>query len=244
MFSVISLKKGFAIVAAPLSIVGMAFMIGSSTQASADIVNTTGATVGTLPLCSWHLESSSTSVDLTHGNANKYDGQAYALSGTSPETHIYVTDQDTSGLTSAQIAALGNTNCSWFDATTNRRGASVSITAPASPSFSASPQGVSDSSDASMSFALTSDQKLTANPTPSATSTLWTAPSPGANDVYASHVSGGVTAIANTDVTTTSAYVFSVVYNVSVPANKTPKHPKSDYTYTGPALTTVLTLTA
>ena len=148
------LKKLVAIIVAPIAVLGMTISISSLSSASAAIEgsNSTGSSVGTVPQCSWHLDGVSGAVSLTHGDATKYKGLDYAISGSSSSVDSYVAPVGASGKPSAP----GNDDCSWY---TSKASASVTISTSASPAFTSS----SFPDDTSMNFSLTdSSNKLTA----------------------------------------------------------------------------------
>jgi hypothetical protein len=225
------MKKIAALVVAPLAVLGMAASLTGLTSANAALTgsNTTGSSVGTVPQCAWHLDGVSDAVTLSHGDATKYKGEDYSISGSSSSVDSYVAPVDAS----SKPSSPGVDDCSWY---TSKASASVTISTSANPGFTSS----TFESDSSMNFSLSdSSHKLTATVSPSCDAP-WSTPTAGANDIYSGHVSAVATSITKGDTTTQSACSYTVGYAATVPGGKSPTHAGSNYAMTGPTLTTTL----
>lgn len=225
------MKKIAALVVAPIAVLGMAVSLTGLSTANAEISgsNSTGSSVGTVPQCAWHLDGVSTAVTLSHGDASKYKGVDYSISGSSSSVDSYVAPVSAT----SKPASPGADDCSWY---TSQASASVTISTSDNPAFTSS----TFAGDSSMNFSLSdSSHKLTATVSPSCASP-WTTPASGANDIYTGHVSAVATALAKADTTTTSACSYTVGYAATVPGGKSPTNAGSNYAMTGPTLTTTL----
>lgn len=225
------LKKIIALTVAPIAMLGLTLSVASLNSANAEITgsNSTGSSVGTVPQCAWYLVGVSGAVTLEHGDATKYKGETYGISGSSSSVDSYVAPVDAT----SKPGAPSEDDCSWY---TSKASASVTISSPADPGFTSS----SFPGDASMDFVLTnSSNKLTATVSPSC-SAPWSTPIEGANDIYTGHVSAVATSLAKTSVTTISACSYTVGYAATVPAGKSPKNAGQNYALAGPTMTTTL----
>ena len=225
------IKKIAALVVAPIAAMGMVVSLTGLTSANAALEgsNATGSSVGTVPQCAWHLDGVSATVTLSHGDATKYKGVDYAISGSSNSVDSYVAPTDAT----SKPATPGDDDCSWY---TSKASASVTISTGATPAFTSS----SFTDDTSMNFSLSdSSHKLTATVSPDC-ATPWSTPTAGANDIYSGHVSAVATSIAKDDTTTKSACSYTVGYSATVPGGKAPTHAGQNYAMTGPTLTTTL----
>lgn len=228
-----SLKRGFAATSLGLAAAGLIMSFSFTTSANAiDGSNSTGSAVGTVPQCAWHLEGVSGVVTLANADSSKkYNGAAFAISGSTSEVKTYVADQAASAITTDE------NGCSWYN---SKKGASVTVSTTGTPAFTSTSFGAEDTS---MNFTLDgTDNKLTATVTPTCTSP-WTTPSAGENDIYVGHVSGPATALAKGSTSTISSCTYQVTYATAVPAGKQPLNAGQNYAMTGPSLTTTLTLT-
>lgn len=226
------LKKSLAIFVAPLAVIGLTLSISSLASASAvdpSGQDTTASTLGTVPQCAWHLTGVGASVAMTHGDATKYKGVDYALTGNGAEVASFVAPVSAT----SKPATPGADDCSWY---TSKASAAVTISTDANPAFTST----TFSGDTSMDFSLAdSSHKLTATVTPTCGGD-WTTPAAGSNDVYAGHLSGVATSLSKTATSTTSACTYSVSYAATVPGGKSPTHAGENYAMNGPTLTTTL----
>lgn len=229
-----SLKRGAAVSSLVLAAAGLVFSLSATPFANADLTgsNTTGSAVGTVPQCAWHLDGVSGAVSLTHGDATKYKGLAYSISGDTADVKTYVAD------TAASTPSTDAEACSWYS---GKKGAQVTVsTSDTAPKFTSS----SFAGDSSMDFNLNdSSHKLSAAVTPTCDAAGgWVNGSAGANDIYTGHLSGVPTSLASASTSTISSCSYKITYSASVPAGLTPTHAGSNYAMTGPSLTTTLTL--
>ncbi len=215
-------KRGCAYFSLPLLLSGMIYGLGIKSPALA-APTIPSATVAALGNCAWTLAGVSAGVTLTA--ADSYDGTSDALTGTDATPVMFVSGNSTQG-----------TPCSWFSAAA--AGATITVSIPAAPAFTAAPLG--------LGYAFTAANSLTYAPNalgagcPAATGgnsyTSRSMYAPGAGNL------GGATVVYNKAlVGTASSCAFAPTYSSLIPGGLTPGGTST--VLTGSGVTTTMTLT-
>ena len=213
------IKRGLAYLSLPFLASGMAF--GFVSQPLAEAATTPTATVQALANCAWVLAGVSPTVSLTP--ANPYSGTSDALTGQDVGTAMFVSGDTTQG-----------TACSWYSATP--AGATITISVPNSPSFTAVPTGLGYTF--SLASPLTYAPTATGAGCPAATGgTSYTSRS-----MYGAANTGGAVVIYNkVGVNTTSSCTFAPTFSSLIPAGLTAGGTST--VLTGTPVTTTMSLT-
>lgn len=237
--------KAFAIlpVAAALTFFGLQAMSASfaGTTAEGETAAETGATAQTIDDCDWYLDGVADTLSLTNEIDGEYVGDDYVLTATNEGVKIYF-----SGLEDEEV------RCSFYD---DVRGVDVEVSWDAEAAGFAS----IDDTDTSLDWDLgddletgggfssldvtydkaTCDDEFTAGGTVSIDG-VETSP------ITPASISGNNTATFTPSATvgteTWAACTLNASYSVTLPGNKRPANPGGSYTFTGPTLTTTITV--
>jgi hypothetical protein len=239
------IKKTLATVTLAFSVTGLAAGLGGvalataaegerPTAASGNVGNTTtSASTTTLPWCGWYINGLSNEIILD-GEAT-YEGTAVELSGSSAaKVSAFVNGSST--------YSSSSTNCSWYS-DSNKQSASLTVALAAGEltSFTAATDRL-DSSDTSMNFDLTSDNKLSITATPDADCETNKFAVVSDASIFSGQTSSTPvrSSTLRTEITTANKCSWTMNYATTIPANKTPKYGNETYNYTGPTLVTSL----
>lgn len=204
------------------------------TVASGNVGDTqTSASTTTLPWCGWYINGLSSNIELS-GDAT-YEGREVTLSGSSESTvEAFVNGSSMYSGTS--------TNCSWY-AASNKQSATltVALAQGSATSFVATTSRL-DSTDTSMNFDLTSDNKLAITATPEADCSENSFTVVSDASIYLDHTSSTPvrSATSQSAINTTNKCSWTMNYETKIPAGKNPKYGNLTYNYTGPTLVTSL----
>jgi hypothetical protein len=208
----------------------------TSVGGDADTEATTSATAETLPACSWYVTGLAESIALTNGDDMEYVGNDYTLEATDEGITIFFSASDTA-----------DQRCSFYD---DEKGVTVEVSW-AGESFT------TGTLDTSMDFAVNDALETSGNVT--------------VDIVYAGEcsddwIAGGTTSIGvdlspltPAEITNESVYgnytptlkggaatfascTLNASYTTKIPGGKTPLNPGTNYSFTGPTLTTTVTI--
>ncbi|MEN9955241.1 MAG: hypothetical protein RLY34_48 [Actinomycetota bacterium] len=239
------IKKSFAAVALTFAITGLAAGFSGialataaegerPTEASGNVGNTTtSASTTTLPWCGWYINGLSNEIILE--GESTYEGVEVDLSGSSAaQVSAFVNGSSTYSATS--------TNCSWYS-DSNKQSASLTVALAEGEmtAFTAATDRL-DSSDTSMNFELTSDNKLAITATPDSDCETNNFAVVSDASIYSGQTTSTPVRSSNlrTEISTTNKCSWTMNYATTIPANKTPKYGNETYNYTGPTLVTSL----
>jgi len=242
----IRIKKVLAMAGLPIAAAGLVagFMgAGAANAASPNVNNgtpvtqtaTPSASTKTLPWCGWTIQGLPTSLTLldkavTGTAVSKYKGVAIDLEGSANDIKAFVGGSDSYN--------PDVDNCSWFN-DSNKQGLSLTVSA-ASAKFTAS--AATGGADPKMDFSLSDSNKL--NIVPSyGTDCANGFSTDSALSVYGTNLTTTPVHTTNkSDVTTVSACTWSLKYSTQIPGGLSPAYGDQTYTFTGPTLTTTVTV--
>jgi hypothetical protein len=234
--------KAFAIlpIAASLTFFGLQ-VVTSSVAATTGVGETeasTGASASTIEDCEWYLDGVETDLSLEHATDMEYVGDDYTLEASDDGVSVYFSGTNTEDV-----------RCSFYD---DVRGADVEVTWDGTSFTNVDPTDISlnwslgsaleetgvSSLDVTYTKA-TCDEAFTAGTaveiTATATSPLKPATISGASTgTFTPSATGAGATFAKCGLNTT--------YSVKLPGGKTPSNPGDPYTFTGPKLTTTITV--
>lgn len=194
------------------------------------------ATTKTIPWCGWTIQNLPSNITLRDssvtGNAtSKYKGVAISLTGTATGIKAFV------GGTGSYDSDPDN--CSWYN-DANKQGLQLAVTSPANPKFTASAE--KGGADTDMGFDLTSTAPLSI--TPDYGNDCATGFQTNASlSIYTDHVSAIPVRTQSKDtIDTTTVCTWSLAYATKIPGGKSPKFGDELYTFTGPTLTTTVSI--
>jgi len=217
---------------------------GSQTEA------TPSGSAVTKDICAWYVGGVSATLTLAPSAGATYDGSALTLSSDNAPSQPGDLTAYANAATEAG-SATSHTDCSWF-ADSQRQGITLNM-GVTSNSFTAT-YGATPTADSNMGFSLSTGNKLNANFTKgtckidgTTDSVKWTATT--FEVAGTATVNTDVMKLAAADVTTKpnpssggDVCSQSQVWNVTIPASLHPASPKATYTFTGPKITTTITL--
>lgn len=217
---------------------------GSQTEA------TPSGSAVTKDVCAWYVGGVSSTLTLSPTAGATYDGSALTLSSSNAPSQPGDLTAYANAATEAG-SATSHTDCSWF-ADSQRQGITLNM-GVTSNAFTAA-YGATPTADSGMGFTLSADNKLNANFTKgtckidgTADTSKWTATKFEVAEI--STVNSDVMKLAAADVTTKpdstkggDVCSQSQTWNVTIPASLHPASPKATYTFTGPKITTTITL--
>lgn len=228
----------------------------ADTQIAADTAGVEATPSGsavTKDVCSWYVGGVSSTLTLAPSAGATYDGSQLELSSANAESQPSSISAYANASTEAGTASA-HTDCTWFS-DAQRKGITVNMSVT-SNAFTAK-YGATPTSDSGMGFTLDGTNTLSAGFTKGtcnvdgvADSSKWTT---SAFTVGATaSVSADVFKIAAADVTTKPGTASSKgdscsqsqTWVVKIPGGMKPASPKATYTFTGPKVTTALTLTS
>lgn len=231
--------KAFAIlpIAASLVFFGLQTVTSSvaATEGVGETPATTGATAATLEDCEWYLDGVDTELSLTNTSGLEYVGDDYTLTAEDSGVNVYF---------SGTVAQ--DERCSFYD---DVRGAGVEVSWTGD-SFNA---GVDDSLDWNLGDNLetsgistldvtyskdTCDDAFTAGGAVSISDPLDSPLSPAS----ISDADTGLFFPSSLLSATFAKCTLDATYSVVLPGSRTPANPGGSYTFTGPALTTTITV--
>jgi hypothetical protein len=232
--------KAFAIlpIAASLTFFGLQVVTSSvaATTGVGETPATTGATAATIEDCEWYLDGVATELNLVNDSGMEYVGDDYTLTADVDDVSVYfsgteVQDERCSFYDDVRGADV---EVSWtgtgFTSTTDDSldwllGATLEMGGKSSLDIDYEPGTCDASFDAGDSVSI--DDVATSPLTPATITALATATyTPSAADPDATFAKCGLNA----------------TYSVVLPGNQTPASPGSSYSFTGPALTTTITV--
>jgi hypothetical protein len=217
---------------------------GSTTEA------TPSGSAVTKDVCAWYVGGVSSTLTLAPADGATYDGSALILSSDNAPSKPGDLTAYANAATDAG-SATAHTDCSWF-ADAQRQGITLNM-GVTSNAFTAA-YGATPTADSGMGFSLSTGNKLNANFTKgtckidgATDSVKWTATTFAVAGTAS--VSSDVMKLAASDVTTKpdptkggDVCSQSQVWDVTIPASLHPASPKATYTFTGPKITTTITL--
>lgn len=231
--------KAFAIlpIAASLVFFGLQTVTSSvaATEGVGETPATTGATAATLEDCEWYLDGVDTELSLTNTSGLEYVGDDYTLTAEDSGVNVYF---------SGTVAQ--DERCSFYD---DVRGAGVEVSWTGD-SFNA---GVDNSLDWNLGDNLetsgistldvtyskdTCDDAFTAGGAVSISDPLDSPLSPAS----ISDADTGLFFPSSLLSATFAKCTLDATYSVVLPGSRTPANPGSSYTFTGPGLTTTITV--
>lgn len=234
--------KAFAIlpIAISLTFLGLQAVTSSiaATTGEGETPATTGATAATIEDCEWYLNGVATSLSLTNESGMEYVGDDYELSASDTGVNVYFSGTEAE-----------DERCSFYD---DVRGAGVEV------SWTGDAFSNVDPSDTSLDWDL--GTALETGPAVSSLDITYTA-----DDCDAAFTSGSAVSITDpadspltpasiSDIATGSfspssalsatfaKCTLNATYAVKLPGGRTPAAPGSSYTFTGPGLTTTITV--
>lgn len=197
---------------------------------------TTTASADTLPACSWYVTGLASSIALTNGDDMEYVGNDYTLEATDEDITIFFSASDTA-----------NERCSFYD---DEKGVAVEVSW-VGESFTAG--GLDTSMDFAVNDALETEGNVTvdivyagecsADWIAGGTTSIGVDSSPltpasitntSVNDNYTPTLKGGTATFATC--------TLDASYSTKIPGGKTPLNPGTSYSFTGPTLTTTVTI--
>jgi hypothetical protein len=206
----------------------------TSVGGTGEVDATTSADADTLAACSWYVTGLATELALANGDDMEYVGNDYTLSATDEGIQIFFSASDTP-----------NQRCSFYD---DERGVEVQV----SWTGEAFVKGGEDTSlDFAVGDALEEGGTVTVDITYDGDCTAdWTAGDTKSIGVDLSPLipaTIGNTDVAAYDPTSKTAATFAsctldASYSTKLPGNKTPLNPGASYNFTGPTLTTTVTM--
>ena len=232
--------KAFAIlpIAASLTFFGLQAVTSSvaATEGVGETSATTGASAATIEDCEWYLDGVATELSLTNESGMEYVGDDYTLTADVDDVSVYF-----SGTEAEDV------RCSFYD---DVRGADVEV--------SWTGNGFSSTTDDSLDWLLgdllevtgessldiayekgTCDDAFTAGDSVSITSAAISPLTPATIDAAATAT---FTPSAAAGSATFAKCGLNASYSVVLPGGRTPASPGSSYTFTGPALSTTITV--
>jgi hypothetical protein len=238
--------KAFAIlpVAAALMFFGLQAVTASFAETTGDgeTPATTGATAATIEDCEWYLDGVATDLSLINDSGMEYVGDDYELTATNDAVKIFLSGTN-----------VEDDRCSFYD---DVRGAGVEVSWTGPVGFANV-----DASDTSLDWQL--GDALEVGPSVSSLDIAYT-PVAGSCDVaFGDGDSVSITNAATSPLTpaqisdvSTATYnpaaaegsatfakcTLNASYSVKLPGGRTPLNPGSSYTFTGPTITTTITV--
>ena len=234
--------KAFAILplAAALTIFGLQAVSASfaATTGEGETAATTGAEASTIEDCEWYLNGVATELSLTNDSGMEYVGNDYTLSASDESVNVYFSGTETP-----------DERCSFYD---DVRGAGVDVTW----------DGVAfatGTADDSLDWTL--GQGLETGPAVSSLDVTYTKDS--CDDAFDAGDAVSITNVTGSPITpalisdlATGSFTPSAVapgatwakctlnasYSVVLPGGRAPQNPGGTYTFTGPRLTTTITV--
>ncbi len=232
--------KAFAIlpIAASLTFFGLQAVTSSvaATEGVGETDATTGASAATIEDCEWYLDGVATSVSLTNTSGMEYVGDDYTLTGEVDDVSVFFSGTD-----------VEDVRCSFYD---DVRGADVEV--------SWTGTGFTGDTDASLDWLLgdalevtgqssldidyekgTCDESFTAGDSVSITNLAESPLTPATINAAATAAFSPSAAAGSA---TFAKCGLNASYSVVMPGGRTPASPGSSYAFTGPALTTTITV--
>jgi hypothetical protein len=233
--------KAFAIlpIAISLTFLGLQAVTSSiaATTGEGETAATTGATAATIEDCEWYLNGVATELSLTNDTGMEYVGDDYELSASNTGVNVYFSGTE-----------VQNQRCSFYD---DVRGAGVEV------SWTGDAFSNVDSSDTSLDWDLGAtletsgisslDITYTAD-TCDAAFTAGSAVSisdPADSPLTPASIGDAATASFEPSAAVGATFAMCTLnadYAVKLPGGRTPAAPGSSYTFTGPGLTTTITV--
>ena len=234
--------KAFAIlpVAAALTFFGLQAVSASfaATTGVGETAATTGADATTIEDCEWYLTGVSDSLTLTSADSLEYIGDDLTLTDSDADVNVYFSGTDTE-----------DQRCSFYD---DVRGAGVDVTWDGVAFTTGT---VDDSLDWNLGLALetgggvssldvdydkaTCDEEFTAG---GAVSITDSSPTPLTPASITNMATQGFTPSAVGGGATFAKCTLNATYTVVLPGGRTPENPGGSYVFTGPGLTTTITV--